>query len=57
MSLTLKIARTVTGSVAEISAPNVRHTKNGMAYVQPRYPNVHLVPNGPQGKLQYDLLN
>ncbi len=42
---TLKIARTVTGSVDEMRAPNVRQTRYGIEYVQPNNPKTHLQQN------------
>lgn len=36
----MKRARTVTGSVAEISAPKVKHTMKGMACVSFKDPNI-----------------
>jgi hypothetical protein len=38
----LNIARTVTGSVDEMRAPNVRQTRYGIEYVQPNNPKTHL---------------
>jgi hypothetical protein len=47
--LTWKMARTVTGSVAEMRAPKVMHSKKGREYEKPQSPDSHL-----QGK---DTLN